>query len=327
MSILTIYIPTYNRANSLKTLLDSIINIKPYVACVVICDNNSDIDYVSGLDEEYQDHFKIIVNRRLSNIGARLNIISGIHYGFSKYTFMLGDDDIIDLEGIGDLINNLDFDFYVASPENLSGKIVSGKNVLRRNLYTIGNLGSFIFKSELIDKNILNALKYYDGNVWCTSWIYSKFIKSNAVGIYTKSFSFNPFHKSSMAKNGFYFATCLFHMRVLRRNLQIKPLINVEYLRFFWGNIYMILYCSAYLGDDIRVEKINNNNLSFSDRIIIFLCGIGLTTLLFKSLNIIAIMVYKRISLFDAILKIKNDTLAEISKRNSCNIRTEKDFF
>jgi glycosyltransferase involved in cell wall biosynthesis len=324
----TIYIPTYNRKIALKDLLESILKIGKYVDSVVISDNFSDDDYVSDLARAYKDQINLITIKRKKNIGARLNILSGFEACRSDYIFLVGDDDVIEPDGFGDIVNNPGLDFYIGVSGNRSGEVITGANLMRNHLYLIGNLGSFVLKRDRIEGFYKDILKDYDGNVWCTSWMYEKLLGGSDIGMFVRPLSSNPLHKRSMAKTGYYYATCLSHMRALRRDMYFVPRLNEEYIRFFLGNLYMMYFCSAYLGDRINVEDCSGKiKLSFFDNILLKVVNLKFSQVLFRITNPFLIMLIKRMDLEAAKRKVHRDVSEEISKRGCSNVRMEKDFF
>lgn len=94
---LSICIPTFNRADTLKEALDSVLiqlegNIK---IDLLICDNASS-DNTQEIVNQYQRHFPIIrYHRNPENIGFDGNIVNCIKYAQGEYVWFLSDDDIL----------------------------------------------------------------------------------------------------------------------------------------------------------------------------------------------------------------------------------------
>src|SRR3989344_2982702 len=98
--ILSICIPTYNRADYLKECLDSVVaqfdgrEIRDNVE-VVISDNASP-DKTRELVEEYQQKFNNIKYfRNNENFGFDLNVINVVENANGEYCWYMGDDDMI----------------------------------------------------------------------------------------------------------------------------------------------------------------------------------------------------------------------------------------
>ena len=98
--ILSICIPTYNRADLLKGLLNNIVAQSgdfDFVNKVeiVISDNNSS-DQTSSLVAEYQGVYpNIIYSRNEKNLLFDRNVYNVIKMSTGKYCWLLGDDDLI----------------------------------------------------------------------------------------------------------------------------------------------------------------------------------------------------------------------------------------
>lgn len=109
--LLSICIPTYNRADKLKICLecidDAIKNIdKNQNIEVVISDNNSD-DETSSIIENYKAKIKNLKSyRNRDNLGFNQNMLLLLNqYSNGEYIWMIGDDDYIDSNAISKIMN------------------------------------------------------------------------------------------------------------------------------------------------------------------------------------------------------------------------------
>lgn len=100
--LLSIAIPTYNRAKMLDTqlawLFDDLRGIEAY--CNIIVNDNCSADgtpqVISKWKEKFQDRkIEFIANRHDHNIGGMANIESCLRYATGTYVWTLGDDDMI----------------------------------------------------------------------------------------------------------------------------------------------------------------------------------------------------------------------------------------
>jgi len=117
--LLSICIPTFNRKNSLKNCLNSIhISDKfsknfNYEVCV--SDNCSQEDVTETI-LEFKNKLNIVFNKNSENLGFARNAIKCISMAKGKFTWMIGDDDLIlpnALNKIKSLIlNNSNVDFF-----------------------------------------------------------------------------------------------------------------------------------------------------------------------------------------------------------------------
>lgn len=113
--LLSIYIPTFNRAEYLEGLLDNIYteipNDKRDLVEVVVSDNASEDDtesVASGLCAKYTGlgaHFKY--HRNAINIGSCRNFLQCTDYVNGEWCWLVGDDDMVLHNGINVILNTL----------------------------------------------------------------------------------------------------------------------------------------------------------------------------------------------------------------------------
>lgn len=110
--LLSICIPTYNRAGHLKNCLDDIIcqfadkKVQDLVE-IVISDNASQ-DNTETLVKEYQNkHSNIKYFRNETNLGVDKNIINSVVKATGKYCWSIGDDDLIQNGSLKFIVNFL----------------------------------------------------------------------------------------------------------------------------------------------------------------------------------------------------------------------------
>ena len=96
MKVLTIFIPTFNRADVLDNnlrLLCTEISQKELPVAIVISDNAS-MDNTESVSKKYAAQFDFVsYKRNAQNLGADGNFLSCFELGSGKYTLLLGDDD------------------------------------------------------------------------------------------------------------------------------------------------------------------------------------------------------------------------------------------
>ncbi|MFA6087887.1 glycosyltransferase family 2 protein [Mucilaginibacter sp.] len=114
--LLTIAIPTYNRARLLDTCLNSIlsqVNTEISNDIEVIVSDNDSPDNTTNIVEKYiNTGHKITYTKRPENIGADRNIAACFLKASGKYVWLFSDDDLLlpgYLKFIFDLLNNNDF--------------------------------------------------------------------------------------------------------------------------------------------------------------------------------------------------------------------------
>jgi len=121
-NLLSIFIPTYNRANLLAETLESIVSqISNNFIEIVISDNGSTDNTKEIVDLYRQKYKNIRYYKNEPSIHMDLNHLKVLEYVDTKYCLMLGDDDVLVAEGyerIIESIENDNYDFIVLSSEN-----------------------------------------------------------------------------------------------------------------------------------------------------------------------------------------------------------------
>ena len=93
MSLFTIGIPTFNRADLLKKTIESALNQTYENIEIVVSDDNSYDDTKSVIESFNSD--KIIYKRNKQNIGSMANFISAFEMANGEHFSFLQDDDIL----------------------------------------------------------------------------------------------------------------------------------------------------------------------------------------------------------------------------------------
>lgn len=96
--LLTISIPTYNRAELLKICINAIISQIPdsYIEQIeLIVSNNASIDNTAAIVSEFQNKWPIIYFENESNLGPDANILKCFEKAKGKYVWIFSDDDIL----------------------------------------------------------------------------------------------------------------------------------------------------------------------------------------------------------------------------------------
>ena len=111
---LTIYIPSYNRVEKLKSTLEDLIpqcSHSPDIR-IVVQDNHSEIVYKTALKELFDSYLEascvIEVNRNPVNIGMGANILKGFESYDSEWLWILSDDDNLDPDAVSKIRNSLE---------------------------------------------------------------------------------------------------------------------------------------------------------------------------------------------------------------------------
>lgn len=182
--LLTLCIPTYNRAETLNQLLADIADIKSiYGELVEVCiSNNASTDTTGSVIERWRSLFEIFVWNQSVNVGATSNLqrVSSMAHG--KWILIVGDDDGLNVPAFKPLMDILvqlceeywiiarvkdrdgnvlyfrDFESGLYSPTRFMSKLVT------TDLSDVGFIGSHIFPGRLVT-NLL-ALRSSDVRPW-----------------------------------------------------------------------------------------------------------------------------------------------------------------
>jgi glycosyltransferase involved in cell wall biosynthesis len=163
--LLSICVPTFNRAQALRNLLRNLALVKRrFGDRVEVCiSNNASTDDTAAAIAEFEAVLHPRVQHQASNIGGTLNIIAVAQLGSGRFSMLVGDDDELlpdNLAGLLDLLPDLgEHDWVlagVASPqgeEQLLGDLPPGRHekrgfrrqILRTSLHRYGFMGMHVF--------------------------------------------------------------------------------------------------------------------------------------------------------------------------------------
>jgi abequosyltransferase len=190
-TILTIAVPTYNRANYLELCLGQIFKqIKPHEALVeVIISDNCSLDNTAEIIQNYASkgfNFRYVLNEE--NIGVDRNFAQCFTLATGKYVLIFGDDDIL-LDGAIDSIipvltageyglvylSSYGFttNYLLEMPrKHKTGTVVfsDNKKLIEKVNYWITFASGNIVNKSIIDTN-LNPLEFVGTNLVQVNWI------------------------------------------------------------------------------------------------------------------------------------------------------------
>ena len=197
--LLSICIPTYNRAKYLKDALDSILKQinenNKYKVEICISDNASE-DNTEELVEEYQKKspIPIIYHKNEKNMGADYNYLKVVEIANGEYCWLLGSDDIIEEGGIDTVLSETEkngdvdiftFDRYAYSRDLKIKKIKKNYKPKIKNLES-----SIVFQNmyEILNHTAINfgyiSVIVINRKKWLSVKGYKKWIGSAYVHVY-----------------------------------------------------------------------------------------------------------------------------------------------
>lgn len=190
--LLSICIPTFNRANNLANCLNSIVisnnftNLDEIEVCV---SDNCSSDNTRAIVESFKDKINIHYSRNEKNLGFAINSIKVISMASGKYSWLIGDDDLIIPASITKLIDifkkNTSVDYFFINSYYLNSnylkKFKSPFNTKNLELKTLKKL------SDINENKVVNFWQIIDPKV---SWEF-------LIGIYLSIFNTKKWIKAS----------------------------------------------------------------------------------------------------------------------------------
>ena len=166
--LLSICVPTFNRAAHLGNLLESLGRAKDgHGRAIEVCiSNNCSTDGTADVIEQWRAKYDAGVVTQTTNIGASNNVVEVTRMAHGRWILVVGDDDEIDGCGLTTLLHHLggcDSGLWVLAavaakydPNNLMGGLgprLYGPRrikavVLRRGLYQFGFIGMHVIPRE-----------------------------------------------------------------------------------------------------------------------------------------------------------------------------------
>lgn len=167
--LLSICIPTWNRAKyldiSLNSFIDNLKDVQTGEVELLISDNASTDDTPIVVQKYIDLGLPISYNRNEENIGAAGNFIKCMQWASGKYIQLLGDDDLLKCGAINLILKELRRDdyglVYIHKFSRLGDKNIIYENrsdFLKTISYWITFMSGSIFRSDIVD--IVDAEKY-----------------------------------------------------------------------------------------------------------------------------------------------------------------------
>ena len=176
-TILTIAIPTWNRAQLLEELIIQLTKqITDYALeskIELLISNNGSVDETETICLRYSSLFPFMTyHNNGENIGARNNVLKSMELANGKYIIFIGDDDRLRLDCLSTLINFLQENFSVGifidssrdKLNSIKNEFISLQQLLNNYYWYMGNAGLFIVKSSYVN-NVLQSHPYEYFNI------------------------------------------------------------------------------------------------------------------------------------------------------------------
>jgi abequosyltransferase len=107
--LLSICIPTYNRAAFLDECLESLVRLDVGLSgdVEVIVSDNASTDNTREVVDRYQQLIPLRYFRNASNIGAERNVFAAAGHGSAEYVWVFGDDDIFEEAAVASVLQHI----------------------------------------------------------------------------------------------------------------------------------------------------------------------------------------------------------------------------
>ena len=162
--ILSICIPTFNRARFLDELLQQLAELHPATQSrIVVCiSDNASTDNTPCVIKKWKAHLSLRVVRQSENIGGSRNFQAVAALADTPWMVLMGDDDLLSVEGFNKLIRTLDTiesnTWVFANIRNQDG------SRLIKNLSN-GPYHKLRFKLDLLMTTLLDSLGFMSAHV------------------------------------------------------------------------------------------------------------------------------------------------------------------
>jgi glycosyltransferase involved in cell wall biosynthesis len=201
--IISICIPTFNRASCLENLFNNLYDIKVmHGNAVEICvSNNQSTDNTAQIIERWCERLSLKVITQSKNIGATLNFNAVIGIATGKWLLGMGDDDSLILSNFTKLIQHLrvadEGDWILngvansSGEESLLGTLKSGrydsqsfkKIILRDGIYRYGFFGMHVFPAYM-QPQVMN-LSFEQSQPWPHLALFLRHVQKGHVQVFT----------------------------------------------------------------------------------------------------------------------------------------------
>lgn len=188
--VLSICIPSYNRFDELRKLLNSIKKSASNEFDVYIVDNGSKEDI--SLIGIHDDRFHFIKRQQI--VPGPVSIRTSLDYGIGDYIMLCLDKDFIDGNYINAFINQLKqhdvpCGYCCLDCQNIDGNIIINKTEIDKTIYRCGHPSGYFFKKSILEEatNIINPFdteSLFYNNPFLVDLIYAYGLTKGYEGVY-----------------------------------------------------------------------------------------------------------------------------------------------
>ncbi len=170
MTLLTIGIPTYNRAEALRRLLAVIMPECDRLGVEVLVSDNASSDLTGVVLRDFSNYGKLRVLQSARNLGFDANLLNLFTHAAGRFLWLMGDDDLPDVSKLPELIRQLQREpapgfifvnyrfndgkafenkpllFSLADPQSFIDRTLHRATLISTNIYDLG-----LFKRVRVD--------------------------------------------------------------------------------------------------------------------------------------------------------------------------------
>lgn len=276
--ILSICVPTFNRATSLENLLKNLAEIKAeHGANIEICiSNNCSTDDTAQIIQQWAAALQLNVVTQPKNIGLTMNCVAVSGIASGKWIMLVGDDDGVLKDSFSTFLTHLsganEEDWILAGVadssghESLLGSVQSGrydakkfrKLMLCTGLYRYGFIGMHAFPAAL--KSELAHLSLEQMQPWPHLAIFLRHIQNGAVQV----FNIPVVQQAAGGSVLFWSIQDMAHIKLRKLNIISETRLSLKQHGWFYD---LLLIRELYLARDVRtllfwkaLEPVDFNN-------------------------------------------------------------------
>lgn len=273
--ILTVSIPTWNRASLLKDLLFELtaqissFNLQREIE-ILVSDNASEDD-TKAVVELFQGKFSFIkYNRNPTNLGAKSNVLKSMELASSEFVMVLGDDDRVRKNVFPELLEILKTKKDLGVFIDISNAKIKIENeftlpeLLKNYYWYIGNAGIFAVRAAFIKENLSRYGYDFFNECWPqTQLMVLGLFQNKNLSAYSGNLGLlnESLHDEVMVYNSYYlWRTCYYDLTISINSLQnlvTKEIIDAAktYLKKnIVQQLFNILQCGVFV-DDAQTRK------------------------------------------------------------------------